>query len=83
MPLSPKARHAAAEYEQAIHDGNAQHVLSLVDNYGLSRGDRIAVVEELDRRAHAPDTDRATFDYGRFDQAHVRDLPAVWRQARA
>ncbi len=76
MPLSPKARHAAAEYEQAIHDGNAQHVLSLVDNYGLSRGDRIAVASELDRRVRAPDPERALLTFGAFDQA--RTVSDVW-----
>ncbi len=80
MPLSPKARRAAAEYEQAIHDGNAQHVLGLVDSYGLSSGDRIAVVEELDRKQ--PDYSNVEFGYSKkSDQAYVRDLPAVWQEA--
>ncbi len=76
MPLSPKARRAAAELETAIADGNAQHVLSLVDNYGLSRGDRIAVASELDRRVRAPDPERALLTFGAFDQA--RTVGDIW-----
>ncbi len=77
MPLSQKARRAAAEYETAIADGNAQHVLSLVDNYGLSRGDRIAVASELDRRVSVPDHDAAVLAFDRFDRA--RTVEDVWR----
>ncbi len=71
MPLSPKARRAAAELDIAIADGNAQHVPGIVDSYDLSNGDRIAVVAELDRRARLPDADQATFAYSSFDQARI------------
>ncbi len=77
MPLSAKARRAAHELEVAIAAGRTREVVDLVASYGLSAGDRIAVVRELDRK---PSPDDVELRFGQFDQAFVRDLPKVWAQ---
>ncbi len=78
MTLSPKARRATAELQEAIRAGETQRVLSLVRSYGLSDGDRIAVACELDRPEI--DYENAALRFDQWDGAHVRDLPKIWAQ---
>jgi hypothetical protein len=69
MALSVKARRAAVELEHAIHEADCRRVIELVDNYGLSAGDRIATARELHRRARDPE--EAELVFGAYDLARV------------
>ena len=76
MPLSSKARHAADEIEQAIAEANTRRVVELVDEWGLSAGDRIGVAEELDRRVRIPVAEDVVLSFDRWDRA--RTVSDVW-----
>ncbi len=77
--LTVRGRKLALEISSAIDDGDTRRVLGLVESYGLPDAEQRNVARAL----HAPSGDEVTFVYDKRDQAHVRDLPAVWRQARA
>lgn len=63
--LSPRARRLAGESE-AIHDGNARHVVELVASWGLPRDRRFRGHEDV------------TLWFDRFDRAQVRTVADVW-----
>jgi hypothetical protein len=79
MHISPKAHSTTAGVERAIQEGNIHDVLALVDRYGLSSGDRIALGQESDRRPKAAlgagDVD-VHLAFERWDQA--RTVADVW-----
>lgn len=82
MPLSKRARHAVDELDAAIAAGRTREVLELIASYGLSAGDRIAVVSELHRRASRAFDDELELRFGQFDDARVvRGVSEVWKAA--
>ncbi len=77
MGLSPKARRAADALEHEIREGNIRAVVSLINEWGLSAGDRIATAEELHRRARLLPDEEVDLIFGPFD------LAKVWRRRDA
>lgn len=71
MPtLSPRTRRRDHEIELAIHEGNARHVLELVDAWGLARDEHAIVPEDDDVRLH----------FDGFEHAGDRTIADVWRR---
>ena len=69
--LTLEARRLADEIDLAIAEGDARHVVELVDASRLSRDQRLRVCRELDKPP-VPTADRpVTLGYDRWDRAHV------------
>jgi hypothetical protein len=74
--LSTRGRKLALEIGKAIDNGDTRAVVALVDSYGLPPAERRNVAQSL----FAASGVDVKFEYDRFDGAHVRDLPEVWRR---
>jgi hypothetical protein len=69
MP-SLRISRAADEVELAIREGNVRRVVALVDEWGLSKGERVGVACELNRRSRlAAAGEEAALVFDRFDRA--------------
>jgi hypothetical protein len=74
--MTSEARRAADTLDKEIRAGNTRQVLDLIDRFGLSAGDQIEVMRELDRRS-GYDSGDVELRFDRFGGAH---LVGIWER---